>query len=520
MQISLKFIEQSLNDDAVYVRLHDLKNPFFDSIQLYSSDTPIHSHTLYLTLSQESYKNAIQKLPESYDCGLICFEDDSLPQNIPLLVFRHQKSPESVFQQISGIFSRFQKWSEKVSRYILEKRPLSEIFSLLKEVTPNPWYLADTSFRILVYSPNSDFEDMSVIWKNQCQLNHLSIDIILDLAESGELDLINSRKHSFIPDTQVFNIPYVAKNIFSSRGLLAHFFIIGLYNKPGAYETEIAELFGNLLTSLLKGDNNYLTVRGRYYDNYFIDLLENKISSEDDAFLIRKVFSSLGWNMDQQYMILLLSSRKNGEAATIMNNLQLNALESSLPCRAFIYEEKVVLILNATLSGYNTLCNNNVSIINTVKKIASNFGSFIACSDPFYIHEGLDEVPKFYKQAKSALDWGKTNHLSVASYKNIALSELYKQLVYQHMEWTFLHPSVLILDSYDKKNDTLLCQSLLYYLVCEQNTVRTAKCLYVHRNSLIYRLDKIKELTHLDFDNVHERIRIILTLLYLGYECP
>lgn len=521
MQLSLKFIEQCLQDDTVHANLHQLKNPFFDSVQLYYNGITPEPHTLYLALTAQSLKDARKTLPGIQNCALVWYEEEPMPRNIPLLIFPKTKCPEIIFEQISSIFLRFQKWSEKTSQYILEKRPLAEIFSLLSEVTPNPWYLADTSFRMLVYSQNSDFEDMSVIWKNQCCLNHLSIDIILDLAESGELELINSRKHAFIPQTQVFNIPYVAKNLFSSRGLIAHLFIIGLYNKLGAYETEIAEFFGSLLSSLLKGDNEYLPTRGRYYDNYFIDLLENKIASEDDTFLIQKVFASLGWTMEQQYMILMLSSPQNEGALSIVSNLQLNALEASLPCRAFNYKNKIVAILNVTLSGCHTMEEEkHPYIIRNIKKICDDFGSFISYSESFYIHEGLDEVPRFYKQAKAALNWGAKKGLSVCSYKEMALNELSEQLIHRQMEWTFLHPAVFTLAAYDKENGTLLCKSLLHYLVCEQNTVRTAKELYVHRNSLIYRIDKIKELTHLDFDNIHDRVRIILTLIYLGYECP
>lgn len=522
MQISLKFIEQALHrhNHHIYAELNNLNNPFFETLRLFSRHTAPSPSTLYLALSPSAEAEAARALTGVKNCGLICYSGTSIPSGIPVLVFMESAAPEIIFEQVSSIFLCFQKWSNKVSQYVLEKRPLSDIFSLLSEVTPNPWWLADTSFRIPVISQNKDFEDMSIIWKNQYTAKHLSIDVILDLAESGELDLINSKKNAFIPNTQVFNIPYVTKNLYSSRGLIAHFFIIGLYNKLGTYEVEIAEFFGNLISSLLKGDNEYLPTRGRYYDNYFIDLLENKIESEDDTALIQKVFASLEWTMEQQYMILIFSSRKHNETASIVNNLQLNVLESSYPCRAFIYQEKIVVILNVSLTSYFSDDNCCDSLLCEIQKTSSNFGSFISYSEPFYIHEGLDEVPRYYKQAKAALAWGIRNNLVICGYKEVAINELCDKLTSQHMEWIFLHPAIDILFTYDMENGTDLCKSLLYYLIYEQNTVRTAKALYIHRNSLIYRIDKIRELTDLDLNDVHNRIRIILSLIHIGYLLP
>jgi len=44
------------------------------------------------------------------------------------------------------------------------------------------------------------------------------------------------------------------------------------------------------------------------------------------------------------------------------------------------------------------------------------------------------------------------------------------------------------------------------------NLTRTAKRLHVHRNTLLYRMDRIKEISRLDLDNPETRLAVHLAL--------
>lgn len=55
----------------------------------------------------------------------------------------------------------------------------------------------------------------------------------------------------------------------------------------------------------------------------------------------------------------------------------------------------------------------------------------------------------------------------------------------------------------------------IYYV---GNPVAAAKVLNIHRNTLLYRVNKIKELTQVDLDNGDERLKIQLYLKFLEYQ--
>ncbi len=67
----------------------------------------------------------------------------------------------------------------------------------------------------------------------------------------------------------------------------------------------------------------------------------------------------------------------------------------------------------------------------------------------------------------------------------------------------YCNPVLEKLKNYDKSNNTQLYTTLRTYLECNMNLSETARKLFVHRNSLVYRINRINELTHLDLDNIN-----------------
>ena len=73
------------------------------------------------------------------------------------------------------------------------------------------------------------------------------------------------------------------------------------------------------------------------------------------------------------------------------------------------------------------------------------------------------------------------------------------------------HPAVAALRQYDRDNHAALLHTLRCYLEHEQNTQKTAQALYIHRNSLLYRLERIQQLTAVDLSSPEERLRLSLS---------
>ena len=65
---------------------------------------------------------------------------------------------------------------------------------------------------------------------------------------------------------------------------------------------------------------------------------------------------------------------------------------------------------------------------------------------------------------------------------------------------------------YDLKNDSEYCLTLYTYLVCSRSLKDTCEKLFTHRNTVLYRMRRIREDFAIDTDGTEDRMRLMLSL--------
>ena len=80
------------------------------------------------------------------------------------------------------------------------------------------------------------------------------------------------------------------------------------------------------------------------------------------------------------------------------------------------------------------------------------------------------------------------------------------------------HPALITIERYDKKYGTNLKETLYTYLTNDCNTVKTAKMMYVHRNTLYYKINKVEELIGQTLDNGTLKERLLFSYHVIEYQ--
>ncbi|MFC4802180.1 PucR family transcriptional regulator [Neobacillus sp. GCM10023253] len=128
----------------------------------------------------------------------------------------------------------------------------------------------------------------------------------------------------------------------------------------------------------------------------------------------------------------------------------------------------------------------------------------------------LWDVQQSYLQAKSAIMLGSRvdNMKKVFTFEEIELF----QLIMDAAEYVdidkFVEKRIGRLSQYDQKNGTDLLKTFYYYLFTRGSLKETAKHMFLHRNSVKYRIDKTLELFGFDIENSHERVVLFFCLSY------
>ena len=161
--------------------------------------------------------------------------------------------------------------------------------------------------------------------------------------------------------------------------------------------------------------------------------------------------------------------------------------------------------------------------IKDIEKIATNIADTL--STEFYakvaigistIVDNIKDLARAYKEAQVALDVGRVfeTEKNIISYENLGIGRLIYQLpttlCEMFLQEVFKKGS---LDSLDR--ETLM--TIQSFFENNLNVSETSRKLFVHRNTLVYRLEKIRKLTGLDLREFEHAITFKVALMVKKY---
>lgn len=132
------------------------------------------------------------------------------------------------------------------------------------------------------------------------------------------------------------------------------------------------------------------------------------------------------------------------------------------------------------------------------------------------IVDSIKDLAKSYKESQIAIEVGKVfeSEKEIVSYENLGIGRLIYQLPTTLCEMflseVFKHGSLETLDK-----ETL--QTIQIFFENNLNVSETSRQLFVHRNTLVYRLEKIKKLTGLDLREFDHAITFKVALMVRRY---
>lgn len=132
------------------------------------------------------------------------------------------------------------------------------------------------------------------------------------------------------------------------------------------------------------------------------------------------------------------------------------------------------------------------------------------------IYHNLQFINSSFKEAQSILELKRifpNELLNVYGYHQLGLFKHIKTLAHYYQK----PRPIMILEDYDKKNNSELLVTLETYLDYDLNLNEAAKHLHIHVNTLNYRLKRIAELAQISFKNFNEKAELYLNLKLYKY---
>lgn len=130
------------------------------------------------------------------------------------------------------------------------------------------------------------------------------------------------------------------------------------------------------------------------------------------------------------------------------------------------------------------------------------------------LYGDLMSVPKSFKEAQHALKIGRSTKGpgNITFFNDLGIYRMLLQFAQSQDPNEFFCEPLQRLIEYNQQTDKELVKTIAAFLECNGNLTETSNKLFIHRNTLKYRLERIRDITQIDLDDAENRLMLHLGL--------
>lgn len=242
-------------------------------------------------------------------------------------------------------------------------------------------------------------------------------------------------------------------------------------------------------------------IQTKYMSSFIYDLLYNNYQSREDLAEKAKLWN---FSLELSYQLFLIEEEVGSENNTELINLLQSVISTSVNIplqRSFISElhgQIIILIPNSTVDSSRESKNKAVGLARIFLKEIKRTKRSVQIGMG-RVYDTTADLCRSYQEAKLALELGKyvKDDGQVTHFDDLGFIRLIANISYELLD-DYSKEYLDKLVEHDEKNNTNLMQTLDVYFQQSGDLNKTAEKLFLHPNSLRYRLKKIEEITELD----------------------
>jgi len=364
----------------------------------------------------------------------------------------------------------------------------------------NPILLVDSSYKLLAYTKKDQVDDR--VWNELVTKGYCSHDLISIFIREGVVEKIAKSKEPLLTDTGFSEkIRRIHGKIITNNKLVGYLGVLEHNRKFKEEDFHTIQLLCDVISEEMQKNENYYYTKGLMYESLLIDLLDNAIQNWEH---VQERLKAAGLKLDRNLYLAVISFINEDIGNYHLVDYLRDYIDHQLKfSKSIFYNNKIVVFLSLKDDQID------ISIANLGKSLKDNDLQG-GISDRF---ENITDIRKAYLQAKKALELGRClfNSHSLYKYSDYRIYHILQFVSEKHKLTDLFHPAPLLLKEYDAQNETDFYQTLYTYLSTDKNIKAAADRLFIHRNTMNYRLKQISEMASIDLDNFDECVQIYLS---------
>lgn len=428
-----------------------------------------------------------------------------LPQEVPFVDVMYPIMGELFNNQVTKL-RYFKEIHDRFTALSLADKGLEKIIHTLEELIGNPVALFDRNFRCIV-STYPELEKFEMVEKVHFyeQTSGIKFPHYRQIVKYPELD--NIKGHQIVVPIEALNHNKMYLLIGEINKSLGELDLIAVENAATSLSLELVKQFA------------VAEVEKKYKNDLIEELISGKIQSIQAVYEKANV---IGWDFTGAFAAVLFkinrqsegALKQKGDLADRAHFLVNEAIHHYLPngiisnkSNLFIVLWKVEKMSKNDTAWMNDIKNTARTIQAVIQKQAKDIDVQVGIGSAV---GDISEIPQSYREAHDALDLGETlNGLaSITAFSELGIFRLLRHVKDSSALLQFIPKSLKELLDYQQANQSDLLETLQTFLDCNQNAAQTAKHLFVHYKTVVYRLDRVKEITGMDFDDSEEMLSV------------
>ena len=296
-------------------------------------------------------------------------------------------------------------------------------------------------------------------------------------------------------DNQLY---YLAKRIRINGELYGYVFMLQKEENFSTYCGDVLSYISYAATEFMLKNINADSVKNGLYNNLLIDIFRGIPSEQINA----RIYA--GEMKFPNRMCIAAVKPRFFQGTNYVKDDMPRALRQMFPRERYVYYNKMMVILFGLSDDAPALAEADMS---KLLSLCEHEHLICGVSNPF---STVTSMRYYYEQAVKAIELNGLLNLpeNLYEYKNVALYDLINNVAQSRKVGFYCHPALLQLMEYDKQNGSQLYETLGCLARNGFNSAATATEMFLHRNTLSYRKQKIAAMTGIDLDDFNTQFML------------
>lgn len=493
MELDIYIICDGLERFRPELRIHSELKYHFKNVRVYQKSSKFDSDYIYIVKSGDYLLH-----PEKfYEVPIILIGMEVTDADFKGIQISPEYSPWEIFQTVQDLFLYYEKWNQDMLTAIATQKSINVIAELASQVLNKPYFIFDIAFKKICQAGK-----MPDIFENPDFANVMEFGYLPFEKKNGPKERVYSYEQcgrNLYPSIGTpENHTNMLLNIFVNRDFFAIFLSLDTMEHCSKGQISLMYRVRDFLEMAFSANlkNSKLEETSDYYVKKILD------QEYVEEYTIRRILGQINWSKNGYFLIYTLCNQHGTPFDRVKLEFCLFRVKENLKNAIAIAYENYILIICKFAEVMDER-----AFTETLNQMLGEMVIYCGKSQRFH---RFTDLKIYYHQTLMLFKYGLNSCFgrNLWDFQDEYFSCISNRLSEDSDLAIWVAPTVLKLHEYDLQNNTEYVKYLNTFLICGCNIKLTAQHLFFHRNTFIYRLEKIKQLLGVDVTTMTDEEKI------------